>query len=104
MQDHADGQVFRLMKLPIELRYKIYEFAIIADNPIRHTGAPSQLGLGLLRTSRQVYREAIPFLFRNNFKINDVIKGFEPCRESVIKNVQEITFDWWGYSKKDQAT
>ncbi|KAE9370692.1 hypothetical protein N431DRAFT_546473 [Stipitochalara longipes BDJ] len=101
----ADGHIFRLMNLPLELRYKIYEFAVIANVPIHPTEAPSKaLGLGLLRASRQIYREAIPFFRRNNFKITDVIKRFDQYRESVIKNVQEITFDWWGFSRKDTAT
>ncbi|PMD54178.1 uncharacterized protein K444DRAFT_136978 [Hyaloscypha bicolor E] len=101
----ADGHIFRLMKLPLELRFKIYEYAIIANVPIRPTTAPSKiLGLALLRASRQIYRECRPFFYQNNFKINSIVKNFMPYRESVTKNVQEITFDWWGFSQKDIAT
>ena len=93
------------MKLPLELRFKIYEYAVIANVPIRPTTAPSKiLGLALLRASRQIYRECRPFFYQNDFKINSVVKNFMPYRESVTKNVQEFTFDWWGFSQKDIAT
>jgi hypothetical protein len=95
------------MKLPLELRYKIYEFAVIAKGPVRLTTTASEAkepGLALLRASRQVYRECIPFFYRNNFKISDMAKDFIPFKESIAKNVQEITFEWWGFSKKDVAT
>jgi len=94
------------MKLPLELRFKIYEYAVMADRPIRPVGAPStSLGVGLLRANRQIYREAIPFFRRNNFRVSDTLKNFEPeKRDLVTKHVQEITFEWWGYAKKDTAT
>jgi hypothetical protein len=93
------------MKLPLELRYKIYEYALIANVPIRLSTTPSLiLGLALLRTSRQIYSECRHFFYRNDFRINNVVKNFLPHKESVAKNVQEITFDWWGFAQKDIAT
>jgi hypothetical protein len=102
-----DGQIFRLMKLPLELRYRIYDFAVISERLLRVTNATDNsniIGLALLRTSRQLRRECTPFLWKNNFKINEVVKNFIPHRDQIAKNVQEITFEWWGFAKKDVAT
>jgi hypothetical protein len=102
-----DGQIFRLMKLPLELRYRIYEFAVISERLICVTNANDNsniIGLALLRTSRQLRRECTPFFWNNNFKINEVVKNFIPHRDQIAKNVREITFEWWGFAKKDVAT
>jgi hypothetical protein len=102
-----DGQIFRLMKLPLELRYRIYEFAVISERLLRVANANDNsniIGLALLRTSRQLSRECTPFFWNNNFKINEVVKNFIPHRDQIAKNVREITFEWWGFAKKDIAT
>ncbi len=102
-----DGQIFRLMKLPLELRYRVYEFAAISEGLLRVTNANDNsniIGLALLRTSRQLRRECTPFFWNNNFKINEVVKNFIPHRDQIAKNVREITFEWWGFAKKDVAT
>lgn len=69
-------QPFPFRKLPAELRNKLYHFAFEARHyPVdvypsgtaqdRSATKRHQLSHGLLRVSRQIYHEALPFCYRN---------------------------------------
>jgi len=93
------------LKLPIELRYKIYELAIIGEDPFHPLNhrERQKLGLGLIRTCRQVHEESMRFFYKNNFQISDDCKKLSE-RQALMKNLQEVTFSWWGYAIKDRFT
>lgn len=58
----------RLLSLPGELRNAIYKYAMTLDNQPLYVELPIDLpiGIGLLRTNRQVYDEARHYLFETN--------------------------------------
>lgn len=97
------ASIFRFLKLPIELRYKIYELAAIAKDayhPLNYRER-QKLGLGLIRTCRQVHKESMRFFYKNNFQISDDCKKLSE-RQAVMENLREVTFSWWGYATKDR--
>lgn len=80
---HSPGHIrdlspFPFLKLPIEIRFQVYEYVLV-----RRVKAYSQEGfqllapfegrmdVGILRTCRQVYNESLPILYgRNQFLLN----------------------------------
>jgi hypothetical protein len=98
-------EIFRFQKLPVELRYRIYDFTLLSSKPLHATPNPDKkLGFALLRTCRQIYEEASPFFYRNNFKIVDPIKSLKGSWDVLRQNIKEVTFEWWGFALKDPAT
>jgi len=92
------------LKLPIELRYRIYEFSLIAATPLyQRTKESIALGTGLLRSCRQVYEECINFFYNNNFVLHDTGKKFDLFKEKLGNNLQEVTVQWWGSQRRDPA-
>ncbi|KAM3084208.1 hypothetical protein ACMFMG_001686 [Clarireedia jacksonii] len=105
--DVADGTIFRFTKLPIELRYKVYEFAVIGEKPLVHRPYHKHtdgLGLGILATCHAIYQECIPFFWKNTFTVNDLPKSFQSIKEYFMRNVRKASFEWFGYRMKDPLT
>jgi hypothetical protein len=105
--DVADGTIFRFTKLPIELRYKVYEFAVIGEKPLVHgvyNKRATTLGLGILATCHAIYQECLPFFWRNTFVVNDLPKSFQFMKEYFMRNVRKASFEWFGYRMKDPLT
>ncbi|ESZ90153.1 hypothetical protein SBOR_9458 [Sclerotinia borealis F-4128] len=104
----ASGKVFRFIKLPIELRYKIYDFALILPSGStlfrsryrgRHT---PRLALGLLATCRFINTECMPFLWKNTYNMSaPTIKDFKFSKQTLIENVRHIKCAWSGYRSQD---
>ena len=65
-----------------------------------------KLGLAMLKTCRQIRKEALPFFYRNNFNVEDINKNkvLKDNWPKLSKNLQEVSFNWWGWSLKDPAT
>ncbi|TVY68928.1 hypothetical protein LSUE1_G004834 [Lachnellula suecica] len=104
----AKFDLFRFLKLPIELRYRIYDFTIVASKPIRQIRYPAlhdhhTMAFALAATCKQIHEETRKFFFRNNFRI-DTNKEFKLIESYILQNVREVTVGWWGFSKKDPAT
>jgi len=99
------ASIFRFLKLPIELRYKIYELAVIGEDPFHPLNYRKRqnLALGLIRTCRQVHEESMRFFYKNNFQIIDDCKKLSE-RQALMGNLREVTFSWWGYATKDRFT
>jgi hypothetical protein len=105
--DLADGTIFRFTKLPIELRYKVYEFAVIGEKPLihgPHNKRAGDLGLGILATCHVIYQECLPFFWKNTFVVNDLPKSFQFMKEYFMRNVRRVSFEWFGYRMKDPLT
>lgn len=79
--DHPEAKPFRFMDLTSKIRQKIYEYALVSPSPIEiheatrrrrssvSRGAPIETPgriSALLRTSKQVRREAAPLFFSQN--------------------------------------
>ncbi|KAF7958564.1 hypothetical protein EAE96_002104 [Botrytis aclada] len=99
----ASGKVFRFKKLPIELRYKIYEYALISETGL-HPGHPScdsfkssGVALGLLASCRSINAECKQFLWKNTFDLNACsIKRLREVKDNLIKNARNLKFEWSG--------
>lgn len=63
-----------LLSLPRELRDRVYVFALVSETPFWWPGKSPEselsdrdnVGIGLLRTSKQVYRESVDILYSHN--------------------------------------
>ncbi|KAI9650708.1 hypothetical protein NHQ30_000730 [Ciborinia camelliae] len=104
----ASGKVFRFNKLPIELRYKIYEFALILDTGsalyCERSGGYRQpdLAFGLLATSRSINAECAQFLWKNSFNLSaPSMKCLKNNKECLIRNVRHVKFTWTGSHTTD---
>ncbi|KAL8823802.1 MAG: hypothetical protein Q9191_005538 [Dirinaria sp. TL-2023a] len=104
--------------LPVEIRLLIYKHLLVADKVIRGgelvqdklisliipDQRPPMLDLGIdstiLRTCRQIYREALPILYKDNtfgFSQVKMIKAFKkeglvPARKWIMKSISEFNF------------
>ena len=89
MQANDMDQCLFLQKLPVELRLKIYELILRFEHPIKlRQVIPGSRDLSLLRTSRQVYNEALPVLYDSNTIIvtrNDFCKCTDPALKTPLK-------------------
>ncbi|KAE8442390.1 hypothetical protein EG329_003406 [Mollisiaceae sp. DMI_Dod_QoI] len=103
----ASGSIFRFQKLPIELRYRIYDFAIITQKPLRKiredTPYDKTSCFALMQTCKDIYQEARPFFYRNNFHILDIRKHepIEPVLPALMDNMREVTFSWLGIQVRE---
>ncbi|KAL2065488.1 hypothetical protein VTL71DRAFT_3158 [Oculimacula yallundae] len=97
----AEKEIFRINKLPLELRLIIYEMAMISDKPLRHTPgstAPS-LALNLMLTSKVMLEETRPIFYKNSFQI-PLSKNVEPESLAAIRDhLKEVTFVWQHYTR-----
>ncbi|KAL5331765.1 hypothetical protein ACEPPN_001303 [Leptodophora sp. 'Broadleaf-Isolate-01'] len=99
----ADKSIFRIRKLPLELRYLIYEFAMVAYKPLHHTSGTSSptLGLALMQTCKEMLEEAKPFFYKNSFRIDSVDRIIPDHFVAIRENLREVTFQWHGFSRRD---
>ncbi|KAF5878577.1 putative swi snf and rsc complexes subunit arp9 protein [Botrytis fragariae] len=99
----ASGKVFRFKKLPIELRYKIYEYALISETGL-HPGYAScnsfklpGVALGLLASCRSINAECTQFLWKNTFDLNACsIKRLREVKDTLIQNARNFKYEWSG--------
>ncbi|KAJ5040523.1 uncharacterized protein L3040_006177 [Drepanopeziza brunnea f. sp. 'multigermtubi'] len=104
----ADKTIFRFRKLPIELRYRIYDFAIAGFKVLRRSWngeqAAKTVGFNLMIASKEIYEETKPFFYKNNFRIGQESKLCSSipviCRDSL----KEVTFEWFGWGRKDRTS
>lgn len=59
------------------------------------------MGLNLRATCKQIHEETEKFFFRNSLSIS-LSKEFKSIQKYICNNVREVTWDWVGYSLKDQ--
>ncbi|KAF2116862.1 hypothetical protein BDV96DRAFT_645266 [Lophiotrema nucula] len=90
---------FFLDKIPVEIRLQIYEYLVVANEPLKgrtaRNGARYGLSLPILRTNRQVYDEAQDLFFgKNTFYITsipeDEISNKDKANYSVSENQQRF--------------
>jgi hypothetical protein len=100
-----DTLKYEIADSPIpRLRYKIYENAIITNGTLHLHDWPLFRGLSLLRASRQIYDECLPFFYRNTFKL--AAKDLESLSRSnrvFESHVQDLLFKWNGLVKDAAA-
>lgn len=103
--------MFRFLKLPIELRFKVYDLTISSDKVLRHEPKykPSDLltGLQLRGTCRQVHDETYKFFWRNSFTFYAGIKdkiSKRPIFPILTENLRDFTWESWGHMLKDTLT
>ncbi|KAM0165971.1 hypothetical protein ACHAQE_002072 [Botrytis cinerea] len=99
----ASGKVFRFNKLPIELRYKIYEYALISETGLHPDYSSCNsfklpgLALGLLASCRFINAECMQFLWKNSFNLNSCsIKRLREVKETLIQNARNFRYEWSG--------
>ncbi|KAB8287892.1 hypothetical protein EYC80_010250 [Monilinia laxa] len=103
----ASGKVFRFKKLPIELRYKIYEFALISNPgtslyPEHSTRNEPRLAFGLLATCRSVNAECKKFLWKNTFALSiPSLRTLRIDKQILIQNIRHVKCSWTGSFTKD---
>lgn len=103
------NDVFPFQKLPLELREKIYELAMIENkglryrlDEIRYTPRKEAQFLSLFLTCRQFYQESKRFLWSNNLHLNHwVFDGIPPhqsinAKSYVAANAQRVSYEWLG--------
>ncbi|KAE8441336.1 hypothetical protein EG329_005485 [Mollisiaceae sp. DMI_Dod_QoI] len=101
--------VFRFLKLPIELRFRIYNLTASTDR-ILHVGSytfsPKKIlpGIQLTATCRQIYEETRRVFWGNNFRVDRVYKEIKPLVPVLMENLRDATFTWWSSKIKDQRT
>jgi hypothetical protein len=105
LTSYSAAKIFRFQNLPIELRYRIYDFVIISPNSIRYVGAGAdggkKIGLTLRATCKQIYEETEKFFFRNSFNV-DLTSQFKLVPKQVCSKFVEVTTEWWSLAKKDK--
>ncbi|KAF7867343.1 hypothetical protein EAF04_005426 [Stromatinia cepivora] len=105
----ASGKVFRLKKLPIELRYKIYEFALISYSGLIPSNLPFDegckqpgLALGLVASCRYINAECVQFFWKNTFNLSaTTIKLLRESKQTLIQNARNLKCEWSGIYSKD---
>ncbi|KAF8854980.1 hypothetical protein BDZ45DRAFT_676602 [Acephala macrosclerotiorum] len=105
----ANQTIFRFLKLPIELRFRIYDMTISSDKKVRlgHYDIPSYemlTGLQLRGTCRQIYDETRGFFWRNNIIIKDICKQTKLLVPRLTENLREVSWEWWNSKIKDPQT
>ena len=65
----------------------------IQVKPMDMEGEAPNLALGLLRTTKTIYAEALPYIWKNKFKTSTIesYKRFPETYEALRMNVKEIT-------------
>ncbi|KAF4624850.1 hypothetical protein G7Y89_g13321 [Cudoniella acicularis] len=105
-QGFATDKIFRFLKLPIELRNMVYTILVKSSSTVhlRYGHGPTDLTLAIRATCRQIYDEASPIFYRNNFRFYEVPK--DPLAiisfEKLGVNMREVTFEWWAFVQKDK--
>lgn len=111
LTNSTDRDIFRLDRLPPELRIKIYEFSLLGSNDLHHASRDEKepeaskaktLGLSLMQTGRWVYNECRPIFYQNFFHVSSYnLKHLAKIQPALAQNLQNVTFSWWGFAQKD---
>ncbi|KAH7370326.1 hypothetical protein BKA65DRAFT_488199 [Rhexocercosporidium sp. MPI-PUGE-AT-0058] len=105
----ANLRIFRFLKLPLELRYMIYDLTIGGNARLRLGSwqySPDSIlpGIQLRGTCKQIYEETSTIFWRNRFRISDICRRMKPLLPKLIDNVQELSWAWWNFKIKDANT
>jgi len=80
-----------------------HSYAIISAHGLRIKSVDAQgeapsLALGLLRTTKAIRAEAMPYIWKNNFNfyVIEPYKRFPESYESLSMNVKELTYHFRG--------
>jgi hypothetical protein len=80
-----------LDKLPLELRFRIYEFHLTYQYPIKEYIAPGTKDLPLLRLNRQIHQEALQVLYDRN---RVVVKTSYFCKNTTTSMKSPVKAEW----------
>lgn len=94
-------EIFRIHKLPLELRRKIYEYVLVTHKQVRPSLYGMSESFALLRTCQRIYVEANDFIYHNTFNLTDHLKIAKESWVTLSQNIRFASFDWWGWSLKD---
>jgi hypothetical protein len=103
-------EIFRFLKLPTELRLRVYDFTIKAKGTLRYKNDDSDkkswLALNLRGVNKQVNQETTSIFLRNNFRILDPHRNpaMSLVYEAIGPRLREVTFEWWAWAIKDNQT
>lgn len=82
-------ECYFLQRLPVEIRLRIYEYLLGFDLPIKlRQIVPGSRDLAILRTSAQIYQEALPVLYDLNTIVvtrNDFCKRTDRGLKTVLQ-------------------
>ncbi|KAI9706079.1 MAG: hypothetical protein M1836_005485 [Candelina mexicana] len=98
--ENTASEPFPFLRLPPELRNKVYEHALLLDEPVIFTWKlEADMPNGaFLRASRQIYNEALPIYYRNTFLFADVydlmyfLVDLTPVARDMVNSVN---LTWW---------
>ncbi|EPE24623.1 hypothetical protein GLAREA_08476 [Glarea lozoyensis ATCC 20868] len=106
--DSANLKIFRFLKLPAELRLRVYDFTVKADVPLRYKATDgktqTKLALNIRGVNKQINRESSSIFFRNTFRIQEARKHLAMYRtyQAISPSLREVTFEWWAWAIKDK--
>ncbi|CAL3968007.1 unnamed protein product [Diplocarpon coronariae] len=101
----ANKAIFRFRSLPLELRYRVYDFAIVGVKALYRVSGATQktLALALRGTCKQFYGETESFFYKNSFRVDaENIRDMQ-IPPKIQDNLKEVTFQWWGWTRKDRS-
>ncbi|KUJ22859.1 uncharacterized protein LY89DRAFT_664641 [Mollisia scopiformis] len=102
-------RIFRFLKLPIELRFKIYDYTISSAKTLHigsHQYSPENIlgGLHLTGTCRQIFAETRSMFWRNTFRVSGICKQIKLIVPTLTDNLREVTWTWWSTKNRDSKT
>ncbi|CZR51233.1 uncharacterized protein PAC_01108 [Phialocephala subalpina] len=106
----ANRRIFRFLKLPIELRFKVYDLTVCSDKTLcvgSYQYCPDEIlaGIQLTATCRQIYEETRSMFWRNHFRIRDIFdKQAKLLAPVLTENLRKVTWSWWANKIKDPNT
>lgn len=101
-----DKKIFRIMKLPYELRLMIYEFAMVSPSPLHHHHYEGKetsptLAFGLMLVCKQMLEETRPVFYKNSFQIEACEKTPQAHLMTIRDTLREVTWTWRGFNRRD---
>ncbi|KAK0111447.1 hypothetical protein ONS95_001806 [Cadophora gregata] len=99
----ANKAIFRIQKLPFELRLLIYSFAMVGSKPLhRYKGDTPNVALApLMQTCKYMLEETRSVFYKNSFHINSCEKVPGDYLTIVQPHLREVTFTWDTFGRKD---
>jgi hypothetical protein len=101
-------EIFRFLKLPIELRLHVYDYTIKAKHKLHYkkdneVNKDSWLALNLRGVNKQINQETHNIFLKNNFRITDSVKNWTmyQVHMAIAPIIRVITFEWWAWANKD---
>ncbi|KUJ22861.1 uncharacterized protein LY89DRAFT_312617 [Mollisia scopiformis] len=97
------------MELPIEMRFRVYDYIMTFDNLLSYgslvkLALRSTSGLQLRGTCQDIYNETKTIFWRNKFCIADLGKSFKMGLSELLDNLREVTWDWHALKILDPQT